>query len=124
MSAMTASKISTRLRKLADRQRAQECQRFFKTGPGDYAEGDIFLGIRTPDLRKLAAEYQDLSIGEVFELLNSAFHEERALALLILIQAYKRGDEAAKKQAYELYVANTRLINNWDLVDLSAPHIV
>jgi 3-methyladenine DNA glycosylase AlkD len=124
MKAMTASEIRARLQKIADRQRAQELQRFFKTGPGQYAEGDIFLGIRVPDLRRLAAEYQSITTGEALKLLRSAFHEERSLALMILIRAYRKGDEAAKKKIYESYLENTRFINNWDLVDVSAPHIV
>ena len=99
---MIAHKIRTNLEKLADKQRAKVLQRFFKTGPGEYGEGDMFLGIRVPELRKLAKEYQDITTKEVEQLLKSAIHEERLLALLILVRTYSRGDECAKKKIYEL----------------------
>ena len=116
--------IRTDLEGLGDRQRAEVLQRFFKTGPGEYGEGDIFLGIRVSKLRKLAKEYQDIATKEIEELLNSAVHEERLLALLILVRTYSKGDESAKRGLYELYLKNTKFINNWDLVDGSAEHIV
>ncbi len=116
--------IRARLRKLGTKQRAEVSQRFFKTGPGEYGEGDIFLGITVPDIRKLAKEYQDLSPAETIQLLQSTIHEERLLALLILCRTYARGDGNAQKRIYELYLKNTRYINNWDLVDASAMHIV
>jgi 3-methyladenine DNA glycosylase AlkD len=121
---MNVSEIRARLRKFGNRESAQTLQRFFKTGPGEYGEGDIFLGIRAPDLRGLAKEYQAITLKDISQLLKSALHEERALALLILVRAYVKGDEAAKKNIYEFYLENTRFINNWDLVDVSAPHIV
>ena len=121
---MIAQKIRTNLEKLADKQRSKVLQRFFKTGPGEYGEGDMFLGIRVPELRKLAKKYQDITTKEVEQLLKSAIHEERLLALLILVRTYSRGDESAKKKIYELYLKNTKAVNSWDLVDGSAEHIV
>ena len=121
---MIAHKIRTNLEKLSDKQRAKVLQRFFKMGPGEYGEGDMFLGIRVTELRKLAKEYQDITTKEVEQLLKSAIHEERLLALLILVRTYSRGDECAKKKIYELYLKNTKAVNNWDLVDGSAEHIV
>ena len=121
---MTVQKIRTRLQKLGNKQRAMDSQRYFKTGSGEYGEGDIFLGITVPEIRRLAASYQAITLREVAQLLRSAIHEERLLALLILVRAYGRGDEHAQKRIYELYLKNTRHINNWDLVDASAEHIV
>jgi 3-methyladenine DNA glycosylase AlkD len=122
--AMKAEDIRKRLLDLEDKEKAKTLQRFFKTGPGEYGEGDIFLGVMVPQLRKLSKEYGELDLGEVEALLKSSVHEERLLALLILIRKYMRGDEAEKKKIYGLYLKSTRWINNWDLVDLSAPNIV
>jgi len=121
---MIAEDIRKRLRDLEDREKAKILQRFFKTGPGEYGEGDIFLGVIVPQLRKLSKEYGELDLGEVEGLLKSSVHEERLLALLILIRKYNRGDKAEKRKIYGLYLKSTRWINNWDLVDLSAPNIV
>ena len=99
-------------------------QRFFKTGPGEYAAGDLFIGINVPVLRSLAKKYQSLSLGEVLHLLKSRIHEERLLSLLILILKYRAGDLVVKKKIYRAYLAHTAYINNWDLVDLSAGYIV
>ena len=121
---MKAEDIRKRLLDLEDKEKAKTLQRFFKTGPGEYGEGDIFLGVMVPQLRKLSKEYGELDLGEVEALLKSSVHEERLLALLILIRKYIRGDEAEKKKIYGLYLKSTRWINNWDLVDLSAPNIV
>jgi len=121
---MALDQIRAELQRLKDDQRAQLAQRFFKTGPGQYGEGDVFLGIRVPDLRRLAREHKAARLTEINRLLRSKFHEERTLALMILVHAYSKGDEAAKKSIYETYLKNTRFINNWDLVDLSAHYIV
>ena len=99
-------------------------QRFFKTAPGEYGEGDVFVGLRVPEIRKLAKEYQTLPFSEMIQLLQSSIHEARLLALLILVRVYKQGDAALQEQIYNLYLQNTRFINNWDLVDASAEHIV
>lgn len=116
--------IQSKLRELANKKNAEIAQRFFKTGPGEYGEGDIFLGIRVPVLRKFAKEYQTITVEEAEHLLKSPIHEERLVSLFILIRIYSKGDEIVKKGIYELYLSNTRFINNWDLVDSSAEHIV
>ena len=121
---MHARKIQAKLRGLAKKENAEIAQRFFKTGPGEYGEGDKFLGIRVPVLRKLAKEYQAISVEEAEKLLKSPIHEERLLALFILIRIYSKGAEPVKKRIYDLYLDNTEFINNWDLVDTSAEHIV
>ena len=108
----------------ADPQRALLLQRFFKTGPGEYGEGDVFLGFQVPEIRKLAKEYQALSLSTVVQVLHSPIHEARLLALLIMVRAYPKGDVALKERIYRTYLKNTRFINSWDLVDLSAEHII
>jgi 3-methyladenine DNA glycosylase AlkD len=108
---------------LGDSQRALVVQRFFKTAPGEYGEGDIFVGLRVPEIRKLAKEYQYLPLSETSRLLQSSLHEARLLALLILVRAYTQGDASLQEQIYNLYLRNTHFINNWDLVDASAEHI-
>ena len=121
---MAVDEIRRKLKRLGSKDRAEVSQRFFKTGPGEYGEGDVFLGIRVPDLRKLAREHGDIRLTEARQLLRSPIHEERLLALLILVHAYSRGDDPARKKILNLYLSHTRFINNWDLVDLSAGHIV
>ncbi len=121
---MTAQKIRKMLRDLADPQIAEHSQRYFKTGPGQYGEGDRFLGIRVPVLREQAKKFKDTPLAEVRHLLASEYHEERLCALLLLVQKFSQGDRADQKAVYELYLQNTRYINNWDLVDLSAYLIV
>ena len=112
------------LRALADPARAEVLQRFFQTGPGGYGEGDRFLGLRVPQLRRLARAYRALERHSLLELLGSPWHEERLLALLILVEQYRRATSAEREAIYQLYLSNTRHINNWDLVDSSAEHIV
>jgi 3-methyladenine DNA glycosylase AlkD len=97
---------------------------FFKTGSGQYGEGDVFIGIKVPPLRRLAAEFQDASLQTVKGLLASKIHEERTLALMILVRKFVRADERAKQAIYKFYLRHLRYINNWDLVDGSAPYIV
>lgn len=121
---MRASDICSRLQKLGDRERVQVLQRFFKTGQGEYGEGDVFVGLRVPEIRKLAKEYQALPFSEIIPLLQSPIHEARLLALLILDYAYIRGDASLQEKIFKLYLQNTRFINNWDLVDASAEYIV
>lgn len=116
--------ILSRVRSLGDPKRARDLQRFFKTGPGEYGEGDVFLGLHVPEIRKLAKEYQALSLSIIIQLLHSPVHEIRLMALLIMVRAYQKGDTALKERIYQTYLQNTRVINSWDLVDLSADHIV
>jgi len=118
------SKVKRRLRHFADRDRAVFVQGYFKTGPGQYGHGDQFLGLNVPDLRRVAREFRSLSLDDVRGLLKSKWHEERLLALLILVDQYARADARQQNVIYRMYMASTQSINNWDLVDLSAPRIV
>lgn len=112
------------LKALANPEKAKFLQRFFKTGKGEYAENDVLLGIKVPDSRKLAKKYKDLSRNEITQLLTSKFHEERLIALFILVLQYKKGDEVTRKRIVDLYLSHTDYCNNWDLVDSSAPYIL
>jgi 3-methyladenine DNA glycosylase AlkD len=120
----TAKEVQKRLKKLSNPEHAAISQRFFKTGPGEYGAGDIFIGVRVPVLRKLAGECNDLPVSQCKILLGSPVHEERLLAILIIIRIFNNGKDAVKKKIYELYLKSTQFINNWDLVDTSAEHIV
>ena len=124
MSRADVRKIVTRFKALGDEEKARFAAGFFKTGPGEYGEGDVFLGIRVPVLRKLAGEYADITTADTTELLQSRYHETRLLALLIMVRKFERGDAADRKHIYTEYLANTHRVNNWDLVDSSAHHIV
>jgi 3-methyladenine DNA glycosylase AlkD len=121
---MTLKAIRSALAELADAGRAKNLRRYFKTGPGEYGEGDRFIGIKVPDLRKLAKRCRDVPEVVTDELLKSEVHEERLLALLVYVDRYKRGTDSEKEEIYTSYLANTRHVNNWDLVDLTAGHIV
>lgn len=104
---------------------AAHSQGFFKTGKGEYGEGDLFLGIRVPVIRKWVREYRLLSLGEVLELLKSPFHEVRLLAVLLMVAKYSaKKDKDGKAAIYQAYLSHTRYINNWDIIDTSAMHIV
>jgi 3-methyladenine DNA glycosylase AlkD len=116
--------VRREVRRAASRERADASRRFFKTGPGEYGEGDCFLGVTVPELRKAASRHQDLPLGAVIALLKSRWHEERLLALLILVRQYERGDGGTRRAIHRLYLRSTRSINNWDLVDCSAAQIV
>jgi len=119
-----AKAAQQRLRSLGSPEQAAILARFFKTGPGQYGEGDRFIGVKVPATRRVAKEFKNLPLPEVESLLHSEVHEERLLALVILIGQFDNGDDVQRKQIYDLYLANTGQINNWDLVDLSAPQIV
>jgi 3-methyladenine DNA glycosylase AlkD len=99
-------------------------QRFFKTGPGEYGEGDRFIGVKVPVIRAVCRESRGATLKEVRTLLRSRIHEDRALALMLLVDAFTRGGEEQRRQIYEFYCAHTAFINNWDLVDASAAQIV
>lgn len=116
--------IHEELKKLSDQERAAHLQKYFKTGKGEYGEGDVFLGLRVPAVRKIAKKFNNLSIDEAEKFLQSPYHEERLFALFILVDLFKKGNEEDKKKIYELYLKNTNFINNWDLVDVSAGPIV
>jgi 3-methyladenine DNA glycosylase AlkD len=121
---LAARESQERLGEFSSPEVAAISARFFKTGPGEYGEGDVFVGVRVPVIRKVAKEFKTLPLSEVEIILHSEIHEERLLALVIMVTQYEKGDSQTKKQIYDLYLANTAHINNWDLVDLSAAHIV
>jgi 3-methyladenine DNA glycosylase AlkD len=124
MSAQT-NQIMSKLQELGDRDIATHSQRFFKTGKGEYGEGDKFIGIRVPILRKCVTEYRNIPIEDTLRLLKSPFHEARLLALLILVAKYSSASRGAEhKTIYRSYLSHTKYINNWDLVDCTAEHIV
>ncbi len=116
--------VSRHMRSLGDPAIAEHSKRFFKAGHGEYGEGDKFLGIRVPVIRKFVQQYHDISLDECVILLGSEYHEERLCALLMLVKMFKKGAEHKKKQIFNIYLQNTRHINNWDLVDSSASQIV
>ena len=105
-------------------ERATGAARYFKTGKGEYGEGDVFLGVTVPVLRKTALRYRELGLDELEVLLSSTIHEHRAAALEILVEQYRCGDDKAKQQVFDFYRRNTRYVNNWDLVDGSCRGIV
>jgi 3-methyladenine DNA glycosylase AlkD len=119
-----AQEIVRRIEALGDPKRAVFVQGYFKTGPGEYGEGDRFVGIPVPEIRKLARQYRGAPLEATAVLLRSSIHEARLLALLILCDDYARGDVPLRERIFGLYLDNTRFINNWDLVDASAPNIV
>lgn len=121
---MTAQEISKSLRSLGNRGIAEHSQRFFKTGKGQYGEGDQFLGIRAPVLREQAKIFKHVPLSDIQVLLGSVYHEERLFALLLLVQKFSKADDQERKILYDFYLKNTKHINNWDLVDLSAYLIV
>jgi 3-methyladenine DNA glycosylase AlkD len=103
---------------------AQHSQKFFKTGKGEYGEGDVFLGIRVPQLRKLVKQFRNMSLLDISKLIKSRYHEERLLALLILVAMFQEASRDGQKKIYNFYLKHTATINNWDLVDSSAAQIV
>jgi 3-methyladenine DNA glycosylase AlkD len=114
-------------RELADAEdphRAFISQSFFKTGNGEYGEGDVFLGLTVPAQRKLAKKYRTLPLAAIQSLLKSKIHEHRLVALLILVDQYTRGDANTKDGLFAFYLVNAKRVNNWDLVDSSAPYII
>lgn len=116
--------IEKEIRRHADKEKAKLLARFFKTGRGEYGEGDVFLGLNVPVSRKIAEKYPEISLSEIDALLKNKIHEIRLIALLILIQQYKKSDANQKRKIVDFYLAHTKYINNWDLVDLSAPRIL
>jgi 3-methyladenine DNA glycosylase AlkD len=123
-SSLAATAVKTALRELAQPRRAKAYARFFKTGPGEYGEGDKFLGIRVPDQRRIARRFKQLALTEISQLLKSPVHEHRFTALEILVAQYEQADERQREKIFRIYLHNTAHINNWDLVDTSARYIV
>jgi 3-methyladenine DNA glycosylase AlkD len=118
------TEICSAIHKQGNKQRARNVSRFFKTGPGEYGEGDIFLGLTVPMCRLVAQKYKNTSFVIIKKLLASKIHEERLIALLILVDQFTHGDKPTQTKIFNLYLLNTKHINNWDLVDLSADKII
>ena len=121
---MMLDQLKKDLSQLSNPVKAKILSRFFKTGKGQYGEGDIFLGIPVPQQRKVAKRYVNLSLNDLQKLLFSKIHEHRLTAIIILVSKYKKADYINKSEIFNFYLKNTKNINNWDLVDLSAPKIV
>jgi 3-methyladenine DNA glycosylase AlkD len=120
----TALEIKQSLAEYADPERVSQTISFFKTGTGSYSEGDQFLGITVPNCRLVAKNHLDTPLPELLKVLQSPWHEERETALIILVHQYKKADAAGRQKIYDLYLAQTAYINNWDLVDVSVRDIV
>jgi 3-methyladenine DNA glycosylase AlkD len=121
---LSAAAVRKRVRELGDPESALFLQRFFKTGPGEYGEGDRFLGIRVPEIRRVARESRGMPLDQIETLLHDPWHEVRLLAVVLLGDAYKRASPDGRNAIFRTYLANAKRINNWDLVDLSAPNVV
>jgi len=116
--------IQKKLRAMSDPSIAVQSQRFFKNGKGEYGEGDKFLGVRVPTIRALAKKYKDLTTTDMWSILKSIYHEERLLALVLLVARFRQADDTEKHTIYTTYLRSTQYINNWDLVDSSAYQIL
>lgn len=121
---MNLKELKKELRSLGNPEKAKLYQGFFKTGPGQYGEGDVFLGLTMPQQRVIAKKFTHLSISEVEKLLHSKIHEHRMTALVIWTYQFEKADDKTKNEIYKAYIRNTKWINNWDLIDLSTPSIV
>jgi 3-methyladenine DNA glycosylase AlkD len=116
--------LRSELARAADPEKARSLAWFFKTGKGQYGEGDKFLGLTVPQQRRVARKFRRMALGDIATMLSSEYHEHRFTALEILVAQYENGDDKARKEIFDFYLAHTRGINNWDLVDTSAPYIV
>ena len=116
--------ITDELQAFSTEEKREVLPRFFKTGKGEYGEGDHFLGVAVPDTRTVAKQHKDISLDEIRNLMQSEWHEVRLCALLIMVEKSKKKDETLRKQLFDLYLSQTSRINNWDLVDLSCRFIV
>jgi 3-methyladenine DNA glycosylase AlkD len=121
---MDIKQIKADIARHGSRKKAKILQSFFKTGPGEYAEGDVFVGVQVPVLRKLAGKFAAAPVSSAVKLLRSPVHEERFLALVMLMDKYRKSDASGKEEIYRIYLDHTRYINNWDLVDVTAKNIV
>ena len=113
--------IRNKLKETGNEEKAKLSQRFFKTGPGEYGEGDVFIGVTVPKLRKLAKEHKTINRNEIRKLLQSEIHEERLLSLFLLIHRYSKGDESEKKRIYEFYLKNTKFVRSMPLIFATIP---
>ncbi len=121
---INAKKVQKELNSIANPKKAEFLMRFFRTGKGEYGEGDIFYGITVPQTRKIAQKYSGIELEEISWLLGSKIHEERLCGLLILVHKFQKGGVQEKKSIFDFYISNIAWVNNWDLVDLSADKIV
>lgn len=121
---MTAAFVLNELLSVANPEKALFLQRFFKTGPGQYAEGDVFLGLVVPLTRSIAKANKQTPLPELQKLMESKYHEARLCALLIVTEQFKKASAPERKALYDFYLKNARRINNWDLVDVTCPHVV
>ena len=121
---MSINDLRSSLRGSASKEQAKILQKFFKTGPGEYGEGDLFLGIKVPLLRSISHKHLNLTFDELQELIKSQIHEERMSALMILVKRFPVSSTDGKEKIYKFYLKNAKNINNWDIVDLTAPQIV
>lgn len=124
MKQQKATQVEAALKKLGTKKKAEASAWFFKTGKGEYAEGDKFYGVTVPEQRKVAKDFRELSLVELSKLLKSSMHESRLTALFILVWQFEHADAKLEKAIYDLYLKHTKYINNWDLVDSSAPQII
>jgi 3-methyladenine DNA glycosylase AlkD len=120
----TLASVRAEIAACGDPARAGHSKRFFRTGPGEYGEGDVFLGLTVPKVRLLARKHRGLPDRLRLSLLRSPIHEERLLALILMVHAFEKGTPGERRRIFEAYLANRRFVNNWDLVDTSAPAIV
>lgn len=121
---MIASSIRAELEALSDQSKSNILQRFFKTGPGEYGEGDIFWGIQVPRVREVVKNYKGTPLDEIVTLLSDPVHEVRMTGAMLMVEYYKRANQSGKQDCYECYIRNATCFNNWDLVDLTCHHVV
>jgi 3-methyladenine DNA glycosylase AlkD len=124
MKDISVKKLKAELLKVANQEKAKILSKFFKTGKGEYADGDKFLGITVPVQRKIARKYLNLSLSDIKKLLSSEYHEHRFTGMIILCSLYQKSKHDEKKRIYDFYLKNLKHVNNWDLVDISAPAII
>ena len=118
-------KITEELHKYASKEKAKILMSFFKTGKGQYGEGDVFIGVSMPEIRALSKKYYQLvSITQATKLLKSEIHDQRMLALVMLVNKYKQGSEAERLKIFNVFLKKIQYINNWDLVDVTVPHVI
>ncbi len=118
-------KARDEIQALANKEIAKHSLRFFKTSKGEYGYGDVFLGVRTPQIRLIAKKYIDISTADMKTIIKSKYHEERLLGLIILVNKYSKAkDEKVRNQLYKIYVSSFKYVNNWDLVDVTCPHVI
>lgn len=126
MSKVTANEVKQALQDRAITDNVPILQRFFKTGPGEYGEGDEFIGVKVPQTRQVCRDFRDLPLPEVQRLLDSSVHEHRLAGVIILANAYPKVGESHQQAIFDLYLKNVYAgrINNWDLVDVTAEHVI